>query len=69
MTILTKRLISDIVDAKEIILLNLKRIDEEFSIYQTLYRKYHRCEDEVAKLIHRHLVELCKQLIKQITEE
>lgn len=53
-------------DVHEVISAVLGELDQEFATYQALHQKYHRREDEVAKLIHRRLVDLCKRLLKEI---
>jgi len=53
-------------DAVSVISSVLEEMDKEYATYQELYRKYHRTDDEVAKLIHRHLVDLCRRLLKDI---
>jgi hypothetical protein len=53
-------------DAHGIISSVLEELDREHSVYQALHNKYHRCEDETAKHVHRRLVELCKRLLRMI---
>jgi len=53
-------------EASDVISLVLEEMDREYTIYQTLYHKYHQGDDEIAKLIHKRLVDLCKRLLKEI---
>ena len=47
----------------------LEELDQEYASYQALHQRYHRREDEVAKLIHGRLVDLCKRLLREMTKE
>lgn len=53
-------------DAREVVSSIMEDLDREYAAYQDLHRKYHKGEDEAAKLIHRHLVDLCKRILKEI---
>lgn len=46
----------------------LEELDRDYAAYQGLHRKYHRADDEVAKLIHKQLVDLCKRLLKEMSK-
>jgi hypothetical protein len=53
-------------DAHEVISATLEEIDQEYMAYQALHHRYHRSDDEVAKMIHKRLVDLCRRLLKEI---
>lgn len=52
---------------EEIVSSILKEIDKDYITYKSLYYDYHRCDDEVAKLIHEKLVNLCKRLLYEFS--
>jgi len=55
-------------DAREAITSILEELDRDYAIYQDMHRRYHRNEDEVAKLVHRHMVDLCKRILKELVK-
>jgi hypothetical protein len=55
-------------DAMEAVSSVLEELDREYATYQELHREYHRADDEVAKLIHRHLVDLCRRILKELSK-
>lgn len=56
-------------DAHETISSVLEELDSEYAEYQELHCRYHNREDEVAKTVHKRLVELCKRLLREISRE
>jgi uncharacterized protein (DUF1810 family) len=57
------------VDARAVISSALEELDAEYAAYQGLHCRYHSCEDEVAKTVHKRLVELCKRLLRDMAKE
>jgi hypothetical protein len=55
-------------EVSDIVSVILDEMDREYTTYQTLYHKYHQGDDEIAKLIHKRLVDLCKRLLKEISK-
>ena len=47
----------------------LEELDCEYSTYQNLHRRYHKEDDELAKIVHRRLVDLCKRILKEAPKE
>ena len=56
------------VDARDAVSSILEELDREYATYQDLHRRYHKNDDEVAKLIHRHLADLCRRILKEISK-
>jgi hypothetical protein len=56
-------------DGREVVSSILEELDKDYATYQDLHRRFHRAEDETAKLIHRHLIDLCKRILKDILKE
>jgi len=53
-------------DAHGVISSVLEELDTEYTEYQELHCRYHIREDDVAKIVHKRLVELCKRLLREI---
>jgi len=53
-------------DAKAIISSIMDDLNREYSEYQDLHCSYLKKDDEEVRLIHRHLIDLCKLILKKL---
>ena len=45
----------------------LRELDKELAEHQILYRKFHWRDDDLARHIHKRLVELCRRILKELS--
>jgi ABC-type metal ion transport system substrate-binding protein len=56
------------VDVRDIIHSIQAELDKEYATYQFQHRKYHKDDDEVAKMVHYYQTSLCRRILKEISK-